>query len=276
MMHCIISSRFTVTQVLSFWTQTKGKTKYKSSFRQIHIESEPFHNDKKMNQIKEDQLKKINRSAFPKKYTYAGYLFIRTESNPSWRRKYFVLNNNFLLCGDNPYAEKLAACIPLEGSNIRQTTKSSDMTFELTTHSQDTNKNKHKKKSQKMQKSTMIVIVIIVVVKRRRKRYFFRADSPNMCSRWTEYIERASTLSIKDIYRLRYKLGNSDSQSAKVIAAKHRVSNEEFAIKIIDKRKCDQQMLQREIQILKQLSNPHIVELCDLFETRKYLYIVME
>ena len=108
------------------------------------------------------------------------------------------------------------------------------------------------------------------------KNYYFRADSPNMCSRWTEYIERASTLSIKDIYRLRYKLGNSDSQSAKVIAAKHRVSNEEFAIKIIDKRKCDQQMLQREIQILKQLSNPHIVELCDLFETRKYLYIVME
>jgi len=101
-------------------------------------------------------------------------------------------------------------------------------------------------------------------------------DSPNMCSRWTEYIERASTLSIKDIYRLRYKLGSSESQSAKVIAAKHRVSNEEFAIKIIDKRKCDLAMLEREIQILKQLSNPHIVELCDLFETRKYLYIVME
>jgi len=234
-----------------------------SSFRKNHIESEPFHNDKKMNQIKEEQLNKINRSAFPKKYTYAGYLFIRTESNPQWRRKYFVLNNNFLLCGDNPYAEKLAACIPLEGSNIRQTTKSSDMTFELTTHSQDTSKSSSSSKKRKKNHH------------KRRKKYYFRADSPNMCSRWTEYVERASTLSIKDIYRLRYKLGNSDSQSAKVIAAKHRVSNQEYAIKIIDKRKCDQQMLQREIQILKQLNNPHIVELCE-FETRKYLYIVME
>eukprot|EP01084_Bolivina_argentea_P024231 45177_1 len=142
------------------------------SFRD-HIESEPFGNDKKMNQIKQEQLNKINRSAFPKKYTYAGYLFIRTDSNPQWRRKYFVLNNNFLLCGDNPYAERLAACIPLEGSNIRQTTKSSDMTFELTTHSQsDSSSNKKKKNNNS---------------KRRRKKYYFRADSPNMCSRWTEY-----------------------------------------------------------------------------------------
>eukprot|EP00484_Ammonia_sp_Unknown_P023559 CAMPEP_0197025608 /NCGR_PEP_ID=MMETSP1384-20130603/5873_1 /TAXON_ID=29189 /ORGANISM="Ammonia sp." /LENGTH=622 /DNA_ID=CAMNT_0042454151 /DNA_START=11 /DNA_END=1879 /DNA_ORIENTATION=- len=214
------------------------------------IESAPY-TAKEVTQIKNHQLAKEKRSAFPKKHTYAGYLFIRTDSNPQPRRKYFVLNNNFLLCGDNPYSERLAACIPLEGSNIQQTTKSSDMTFELTTSQQ------HNKK-------------------RKRKKYYFRADSPNICSRWTEYIERASTLSIKDIYRLRYKLGNSDSQSAKVIAAKHRVSNEEFAIKIIDKRKCNQQMLHREIQILKQLSNPYIVELCDLFETRKYLYIVME
>ena len=92
-----------------------------------------------------------------------------------------------------------------------------------------------------------------------------------MMLRWIEHIERASTLSIKDLYRLRYKLGNSESQSAKVIAAKHRVSNEEVAIKIVDKRKCDQQMLQNEIQILKKLSHPHIVKLEDLFETRKYL-----
>eukprot|EP00485_Elphidium_margaritaceum_P023516 CAMPEP_0202712256 /NCGR_PEP_ID=MMETSP1385-20130828/36143_1 /ASSEMBLY_ACC=CAM_ASM_000861 /TAXON_ID=933848 /ORGANISM="Elphidium margaritaceum" /LENGTH=668 /DNA_ID=CAMNT_0049372227 /DNA_START=35 /DNA_END=2041 /DNA_ORIENTATION=- len=234
-----------------------------NSFRS-KIESEPFHNDKKMEQIKKTTSQKMNRSAFPKKYTYAGHLNIRTETT-QWRRKYFVLNNNFLLCGDNPYSEKLAACIPLEGSNIQQTTQSSDMTFELTTNSQEGSGSRKKSSSKKESAS-----------KRRRKTYFFRADSPNICSRWTMYIERASTLTIKDIYRLRYKLGNADSQSAKVIAAKHRVSNEEFAIKIIDKRKCDQVMLRREIQILKQLSNPHIVELCDLFETRKYLYIVME
>eukprot|EP01083_Nonionella_stella_P040916 110949_1 len=113
------------------------------------IESEPFGNEKKMDQIKSEQLAKINRSAFPKKYTYAGYLLIRTDAKPQWRRKYFVLNNNFLLCGDDPYAEKLAACILLEGSNIRHAAKSSDMTFELTTNCQDSSKRKSKKKKDK-------------------------------------------------------------------------------------------------------------------------------
>ena len=45
----------------------------------------------------------------------------------------------------------------------------------------------------------------------------------------------------------------------------------------MNKKKCtDKKTLQREIQILKKLKSPFIVELCDLFETSKYLYIVME
>eukprot|EP01084_Bolivina_argentea_P305832 528366_1 len=35
-------------------------------------------------------------------------------------------------------------------------------------------------------------------------------------------------------------------------------------------------MLKTEIQILKKLDNPYIVKLYDIFETKKYLYIVME
>ena len=62
-----------------------------------------------------------------------------------------------------------------------------------------------------------------------------------------------------------------------MIAAKHVVSNEEYAIKIMNKRKCsDRRELQREIQILKKLKSPRIVSLCDLFETKRDLYIVME
>ena len=62
----------------------------------------------------------------------------------------------------------------------------------------------------------------------------------------------------------------------KVVAAKHRTSNEDSAIKIIDKRMCDKKMLKTEIQILKKLDSPYIVSLYDLIETKKYLYIVME
>ena len=35
-------------------------------------------------------------------------------------------------------------------------------------------------------------------------------------------------------------------------------------------------MLNTEIKILKKLENPNIVSLYDIFETKKYLYMVME
>lgn len=181
------------------------------------------------------------KSAFPQKHQYAGYLAIRQiDTDNQWHRKYFVLSNNFLFGGDTQYSTKLSVCIPLEGCNTKLTAQSSDMTFEL-------------------------------------NKYYFRASSPQLCKEWITNIERASTLTIYDLYRFRYELGCSASSSSKVIAAKHKITNQEFAIKIMNKKKCnDKKTLQREISILKKLKSPYIVELCDLFETSKYLYIVME
>ena len=70
--------------------------------------------------------------------------------------------------------------------------------------------------------------------------------------------------------------GTSESQMCKVVAAKHKTTNEDCAIKIVDKRNCESKMLKTEIQILKKLESPYIVNLFDIFETKKYLYIVME
>eukprot|EP01083_Nonionella_stella_P061181 159496_1 len=222
-----------------------------------HRVSDPFGDAKKMNQIKQEQLNKMHRSAFPEKRTTSDYLWISTKTHSQWRKRYFVLNNNYLLCGDSPYAQLLAACIPLEGAKC---SKASEMTFEVTTNHKRSRKQKRSRKS-------------------KTKTYYFRAQSSNGCAQWMHHIERASTLRIKDIYRLRYKLGNNESQSATVIAARHRISHRDFAIKIMDKRTCNsqqKQMLYREIKILKHLHHEYIVELCDLFETRKYLYLVME
>ena len=69
-------------------------------------------------------------------------------------------------------------------------------------------------------------------------------------------------------------LGTSESQNSKVVAAKHRMTHVDCAIKIVDKRSCDQKSLRSEIQILKQLDHKSIVKLLDLFENKKYLYIV--
>ena len=180
-------------------------------------------------------------SAFPRSYTKAGYLDVRRDITKSWKRRYFVLNNNFLLCASTPHAKKLEAVISLEGSNTNIST--SDMTFSL---------------------------------KQRKTTLYFRAPSPKECKIWTKQIQKASTLKIKDIYRFLSTLGTSESQMTKVVAAQHRTTNEDCAIKIIDKRTCDRKMLNTEIKILKKLRNPNIVQLHDIFETKTNLYIVME
>eukprot|EP01083_Nonionella_stella_P184125 667318_1 len=182
----------------------------------------------------------LSKSAFPEKYQFAGYLSIRTHNTDHWSHMYCVLSNNFLFAADTKYSTKLSVCIALEGCHTKLTTQSSDMTFEIHNHC-------------------------------------FRATSPQLCKEWIANIHRASNLTIYDVYRFGYELGSSNSCQSKVIAAKHKVSNQEYAIKIMNKQKCnDKATLQREIQILKKLKSPYIVELCDLFETSKYLYIVME
>ena len=184
---------------------------------------------------------KTKKNAFPAKYTKAGYLDIRKHIKKPWKRRYFVLNNNFLLVGSTPFALKLEAVIPLEGSNTNIST--SDMTFSL---------------------------------KQRKDTLYFRAPSPQECKIWMKHIKQASTLKIKDIYRFLFTLGTSESQMTKVVAAQHRTTQQSCAIKIVNKRTCDRKMLNTEIKILKKLNSGYIVELFETFETKQWLYIVME
>ena len=116
--------------------------------------------------VAEEEL--IKKSAFPDKFQYSGYLYIRMDGDSSWHRKYFVLSNNFLFSGDTKYSTILSLCLPLSGSHINR--NPSDMIFDI-------------------------------------KPYSFRAPSANICKEWIQQIETASTLTIYDIYRFRYELG---------------------------------------------------------------------
>ena len=110
------------------------------------------------------------KSAFPKPelQTHKGFLDVRKSSKKDWHRRYFVLTVNFLLSAATPMAEELERVIPLEGTNIRTSTQTTDLTFQL-----------------------------IV----RRKKWYFKAPNQTECKQWTEKIEKASKLKIKDIYR---------------------------------------------------------------------------
>jgi len=154
-----------------------------------------------------------------------------------------VLNNNFLMCAATPQAKQLEQCYPLEGSQLETKNEAKGLYFELFS---------------------------------RKKTMYFRAPNSKECAKWKNHIADAAKLKIKDIYRFMYTLGTSESQTNKVVAAKHKRTGESSAIKIVDKRGCDAKMLKTEIRILKKLDSKHIVQLYDIFETRKFLYIVME
>ncbi|XP_069802474.1 serine/threonine-protein kinase SIK2-like [Dendropsophus ebraccatus] len=66
---------------------------------------------------------------------------------------------------------------------------------------------------------------------------------------------------------------------AVVKLARHRVTNTQVAIKIIDKTRLDCANLEkiyREIQIMKRLRHPHIIRLYQVMETKDMIYIVTE
>jgi len=89
-------------------------------------------------------------------------------------------------------------------------------------------------------------------------------------------LRKAARLELKDIYQTVRTLGLSESNYTKVIEAKHHITGQRVAIKIIDKKRCDSKLLQTEIKILKQIKHKCVVQLYDIFETARYLHLIME
>ncbi|KAG9511050.1 Serine/threonine kinase SAD-1 [Fragariocoptes setiger] len=78
-------------------------------------------------------------------------------------------------------------------------------------------------------------------------------------------------------YRLDKTLGKG--QTGLVKLGIHRVTGQTVAIKIINRTKLSDSVLQkveREIAIMKLIEHPHILGLYDVYENKKYLYLVLE
>ncbi|KAM5125402.1 serine/threonine-protein kinase SIK2-like [Mantella aurantiaca] len=78
-------------------------------------------------------------------------------------------------------------------------------------------------------------------------------------------------------YDIERTLGKGNFAVVKL--ARHRVTNTQVAIKIIDKTRLDRTNLEkiyREIQIMKRLRHPNIIRLYQVMETRDMIYIVTE
>eukprot|EP01083_Nonionella_stella_P010097 28874_1 len=102
---------------------------------------------------------------------------------------------------------------------------------------------------------------------------YFRASSVEQCTKWVSAMEKAVTFNIKDIFRFRYTLSFKKTQ---VVAAKHRETSTQCAIKILDKRNTKRSALKQQLNLLKDINNSCVVHLFETIETSQYLYLVME
>lgn len=89
------------------------------------------------------------------------------------------------------------------------------------------------------------------------------------------------TTSMRETQIGKYKLLKTIGKGnfARVMLARHMLTSNEVAIKIIDKTQLNPNSLEklfREVSIMKILSHPNIVKLYEVIETDKTLYLVME
>ena len=79
-----------------------------------------------------------------------------------------------------------------------------------------------------------------------------------------------------------YILGKSIGEGTfgKVKLGRHVTTNEKVAVKILEKSKItdvtDVERVSREIHILKIVQHPHVIQLYEIIETPKKLYLIME
>mmetsp|Transcript_24109 Transcript_24109/g.41198 ORF Transcript_24109/g.41198 Transcript_24109/m.41198 type:complete len:289 (-) Transcript_24109:145-1011(-) len=81
-------------------------------------------------------------------------------------------------------------------------------------------------------------------------------------------------MALRDFYELHEELGQGEFSV--VIRGTHKETGEEYAIKCIEKHDVDTSRLQTEVDILTQVSHPHIISLKEVFDTPDTLYLVME
>ena len=82
---------------------------------------------------------------------------------------------------------------------------------------------------------------------------------------------------IKETYKIEATLGKGSFATVK--KAKNRATGERFAVKVVSKKKMsdeDKTGLQQEIEIMKGMDHPNIVNLLDVFEDERHWCLVME
>jgi serine/threonine protein kinase len=110
-----------------------------------------------------------------------------------------------------------------------------------------------------------------------RKRRLFHKDE-NVINTWIRKLKHhCSFYSVNEFYSQTARLGGG--KFSEVFEAKHKKTNMAYALKKIDKTKLnarEKEFLRDEIQIISLLSHPNTVEIREVYETKRWMFIMME
>jgi len=110
------------------------------------------------------------------------------------------------------------------------------------------------------------------------KRRIYYLETKELRDEWVSKIKQAiGYANLHDFYDLKESLGKGKYGLVK--KGIHKKSGREVAVKIVKKKDLslkDQELLKREIEVLKVCQHPNIIRFYDVFENSDYIYIVME
>jgi len=211
-------------------------------------------------------------SAFPKVFTAEDTLHIRSgrRKGTGFRNRYFCLKHNFLLSARTKQDKKLERIIPIDRAQVFRITQT-DVQQAIALGRQSPVRPGANPKA-----ALQLKVFVHPNKPNKSKSYYFDCGTEAVANKWYKLFRKAADLKLTDLYKLGRSLGISASQTSKVISAVERKTGRKVAIKIIDKLACDPKRLQTEVEILKTIKHDCMVELYDMFETGRYLHLIME
>lgn len=116
-----------------------------------------------------------------------------------------------------------------------------------------------------------------LVVQLPQRKISFFAEDPDSFQKWTSALKKSAASGVDDFYKFGDVLG--EGAFAKVKLAIDRETGDKAAVKIIRKHGYDPREMEyilREMDIMKSVSHPNIVNTIDIFDSPTHLHIVLE
>lgn len=177
-----------------------------------------------------------------------GVLKALGQKGKDWKPRHFVIKDNFLHYYKKADDTRPDGVIPLEGCAVAAAEKGAgkvdcDCAFELISCSRS---------------------------------YLLRAETEESTGLWIAAIQKASRMTIRDLYDIKRELGAGTFATVKLGVL--RSTGQAYALKVVSKQALadNREALLTEISILKQVDHKNVIGLNDIFETRKNLYLVMD